>query len=199
VARAAVQFGRTCSRRTVARQIGSARAFASARARGLFRDHSVSFQALRWRGSAALAPSPVWELYVTARDTPIKTSWGARPDVNGDGRDDVIATVPGVSYVYLGGPSGPASKPIVVPGLSVSQSGRYALDVWSAHVASAGDVNGDGHSDVVVATWEAEVSNGAAPLSPKPSPFRSPALATLLPDALASRTGVGERPFGPPR
>jgi hypothetical protein len=87
-------------------------------------------------------------------------------DVDGDGYADVIVADPcalfftdpmgqafcnpqgesGSVYLYLGGPSGLASVPAAV--LQMPQgAGRFG---WS--VASAGDLNGDGHGDVVIGT-----------------------------------------------
>ncbi|MFC1683213.1 C25 family cysteine peptidase [Candidatus Zixiibacteriota bacterium] len=75
-------------------------------------------------------------------------------DVNGDGYSDVIVgeesyndfTEPNVgrAYLFLGGPSGPA----LTPDWTVTGDDDYANLGYS--VASAGDVNGDGYSDVIV-------------------------------------------------
>jgi hypothetical protein len=69
-------------------------------------------------------------------------------DVNGDGYGDVIVgayfynTGQGKAYVYLGGASMDANADAVMTGESDSYFGNS--------VASAGDMNGDGYSDVIV-------------------------------------------------
>ncbi|MEZ4407119.1 MAG: FG-GAP-like repeat-containing protein [Polyangiales bacterium] len=70
-------------------------------------------------------------------------------DVNGDGYADVVvgatdAASDGRAYVYLGGPSGLALEPSVV--LTPPSGARS----FGASVSGAGDVDGDGFSDVVV-------------------------------------------------
>ena len=73
-------------------------------------------------------------------------------DVNGDGYSDIIAGAPqytfgnsyeGRSYVFLGSPNGvvPVINAVLITGMSSSFNG--------SSVASAGDINGDGFSDVI--------------------------------------------------
>ncbi len=72
-------------------------------------------------------------------------------DVNGDGYGDVIVgapgstdhSVPGRAYVYLGSPSGLADAPVWVIEQDASSGFGHSAD-------SAGDVNGDGYSDIIV-------------------------------------------------
>ena len=78
-------------------------------------------------------------------------------DVNGDGYSDIIAGASyhdsgagsgadrGEAYVYLGSSSGPETT----PAWTGSGDDDLALFGWS--VATAGDVNGDGYSDMIVA------------------------------------------------
>ncbi len=91
-------------------------------------------------------------------------------DVNGDGYSDVIVgawgatsgeTGEGLAFVYYGSPTGIPSAPSIT--LQADQAGAnfgYSVD-------GAGDVNGDGYSDVIVgaSAWEssaAEDKEGAA-------------------------------------
>lgn len=76
----------------------------------------------------------------------------AAGDVDGDGYGDVVVTAPEGSttteraYVYFGGKSGLRATPLV---LSVTPLAGQFGDFGSS-VSSAGDVNGDGHPDLVV-------------------------------------------------
>jgi len=79
-------------------------------------------------------------------------SVSAAGDVNGDGYSDVIVGAPhydngeseeGRAYVYLGIPSG-------LFGAAWTAEGDQAVATFGYSVASAGDVNGDGYSDVIV-------------------------------------------------
>ncbi len=74
----------------------------------------------------------------------------AAGDVNGDGYDDVIVGAPayddwtGRVYVYPGSPGGVGATPMFVAG------GEGRSNSFGRCVGTAGDVNGDGYSDVVV-------------------------------------------------
>ena len=83
-------------------------------------------------------------------------------DVNGDGYADVIVgdevaggsatTSPGNALIYLGGPKGLANPSGPAPA-SATLSGADSNGSFGASVASAGDVTGEGYSDVVVWAW----------------------------------------------
>jgi len=66
-------------------------------------------------------------------------------DVNGDGYSDAIVGANGNSraYIYFGGPKVDNTADIILIGESSS-------DLFGVSVSSAGDVNGDGYSDVIV-------------------------------------------------
>ncbi|MEW5870491.1 MAG: FG-GAP-like repeat-containing protein [Chloroflexota bacterium] len=80
-------------------------------------------------------------------------------DVNGDGYSDIIIGAPfydgglqdnGKVYVFQGSSTGSVGTP------SWSKSGEHAEDNFGISVATAGDVNGDGYSDVIVGamSWD---------------------------------------------
>jgi hypothetical protein len=73
-------------------------------------------------------------------------------DVNGDGYADVIVgaylndaggTDAGRAYIYFGGPAMDNIADVVL-------TGEAAGDFFGSSVSTAGDVNGDGYSDVIV-------------------------------------------------
>jgi hypothetical protein len=74
-------------------------------------------------------------------------------DVNGDGYSDVIAGAhlydsgesnEGQAYVFNGSPTGLSST------VNFTKAGTAGSDYLGANVSSAGDVNGDGYSDVLI-------------------------------------------------
>ena len=77
-------------------------------------------------------------------------------DVNGDGYDDVIVAAyyndaagvdAGRAYIYLGGSNMNSTADVVM-------TGAAAGDWFGISVSTAGDVNGDGFSDVIVGAWQ---------------------------------------------
>ena len=77
------------------------------------------------------------------------TSVSLAGDVNGDGYSDVIvgassySSFTGRAYVYFGGPE-------VNNVADLTMTGEEAYSIFGTSVSSAGDVNGDGYSDIVV-------------------------------------------------
>ena len=115
-----------------------------------------------YHGSASgLSSVPVW----TAESNQVLALLGfsvARAgDVNGDGYSDVIVGAPnytngntneGRAYVYYGSDSGLSTTP------AWTAESNQDLAYFGGWVATAGDVNGDGYSDVIVGAWS--YSNG---------------------------------------
>ncbi|HET6373569.1 MAG TPA: integrin alpha, partial [Candidatus Polarisedimenticolia bacterium] len=109
-------------------------------------------------GSASgLASTPVWSAESDQVGAQLGISVSTAGDVNGDGYADVIIgatnfsngqTSEGRAYLYLGSASGPAMN-------SAWTAESDQADAYLGYpVATAGDVNGDGYSDVIVAaTW----------------------------------------------
>jgi len=73
-------------------------------------------------------------------------------DINGDGYSDVIISAPsiimggyspGYAYIYFGGTSINNTEEIVLTGVAAGNNLGYS-------VASAGDINGDGYSDLII-------------------------------------------------
>jgi hypothetical protein len=79
------------------------------------------------------------------------TSAASAGDVNDDGYGDVIIANAGVNnsavYLYLGSATGLVSSPAVTLTDPAGAEGNFS---FGSSVAGAGDVNGDGYSDIVV-------------------------------------------------
>ena len=108
-------------------------------------------------GSASgLAATPVWTVESNQAGAFFGLAVGTAGDVNGDGFSDVIVGAPaftngqsgeGRAFVYHGSPSGP----IPLPAWTAESDQAGASFGYS--VATAGDVNGDGFSDVIVGAY----------------------------------------------
>jgi hypothetical protein len=115
-------------------------------------------RAFLYLGSASgLATTPAW----TAEGNQVSANFGASVasagDVNGDGRSDVIIGAEnydngqlneGRAFLYLGSPGGLAIFPVW------SAESDKINAKYGSSVASAGDVNADGFSDVIVGAWQ---------------------------------------------
>jgi len=100
-----------------------------------------------------LSTTPSWTKVGGQTDAYLGISVSSAGDVNGDGYDDVIVGADGYSngqsgegraFVYLGSASGLEDSPVW------TAEGNKSLAEFGHSVASAGDVNGDGFSDIVV-------------------------------------------------
>lgn len=111
-------------------------------------------RAFVYHGSATgLATSPAWSVVSAQAGAQFGWSVGSAGDVNGDGFSDVIigaVTVDngesneGQAFVYQGSAAGLDASP------AWSAEGDQAGAGFGGSVATAGDVNGDGYSDVIV-------------------------------------------------
>jgi hypothetical protein len=116
--------------------------------------HADEGRAFVYHGSfSGLASSPAW----TAESDQAGAFFGRRVagagDVNGDGFSDVIIgaelydaplNAEGRAYVYHGSPGGLSLTP------AWTAEGDLNVALFGSSVATAGDVNGDGFSDVIV-------------------------------------------------
>lgn len=133
-------------------------------------------------GSAdGLETTPAQEYEGTHIGEYFGNSVGTAGDVNGDGFADVIVgaygynSVGGVQasgalFLFLGSPSGSKPDPFRLVAIAEDLNGKFG-----ASVSTAGDVNGDGYSDVIVGApwyWTDQPSEGGvflflgAPLRP---------------------------------
>ncbi len=117
-------------------------------------DQADAGQATVYSGSqAGLASIPAWIVEGDQTMAQLGASVGTAGDVNGDGYSDIIVGAPdydndqtseGRATVYHGGPSGLTTVPAWTA--EGDQEGAH----FGFSVGTAGDVNGDGYSDVIV-------------------------------------------------
>jgi len=104
---------------------------------------------------SGLSRAPDWSVLGESAGDEFGYSISSAGDVNGDGYDDVLigarynddaAENAGEIYIYYGSASGLNPTP------DWSEQGENAYDYFGYCVAGAGDVNGDGFSDVIIGT-----------------------------------------------
>ena len=99
-------------------------------------------------------------------------------DVNGDGYSDVIVGAQyinshtGKSYIYFGGSTMNNTPDITMTGEATNNYFGYS-------VSTAGDVNGDGYSDVIVGAYGNNISTGKNYLFLSSSPAIKPRIASI--------------------
>jgi len=133
--------------------------------------------------STGLNTSPAWTIDSNSPGALLGYSVACAGDVNGDSYSDVIVGAvrftngqghEGAAFVYHGSATGLSTTPAWM--IESNQASAF----YGAAVASAGDVNGDGFSDVIVGASDYETGQGAegrafvyfgsqAGLSPSPS------------------------------
>ena len=144
-------------------------------------------------GPSGLAFAPVWAVAGENPSDQYGWSVSGAGDVNDDGYSDVIVGATssasnGKAYLYLGSASGP------LPSATWTASGATPSEGFGGSVSGAGDVNGDGFSDVIVgAKWRDSArgqayvyyGGGGLGLPFLPRQRRSDLSAPIYPGALA--------------
>lgn len=101
---------------------------------------------------SGIIPNKLTVLEMNQANAMMGSSIAGAGDVNADGFSDLLVGAPfysqgqteeGAAFVYLGSASGPVNMPIII-------QGNQAYAHTGTALASAGDANGDGFSDVVV-------------------------------------------------
>ena len=123
-----------------------------------------SGQAIIFFGGASMDNTPDVTLSGEAASNDFGHSVAGAGDVNGDGYSDVIVGAlynsangshAGRAYIFLGGPGMDNTADLIL-------TGKAAGDEFGGSVAGAGDVNGDGYSDVIVGAIGSDVGGSAA-------------------------------------
>jgi hypothetical protein len=111
-------------------------------------------RAYLYLGSATgLGASAAWTAEANQISAAFGSSVGAAGDVNGDGYSDILVGAPsfdageadeGRAYLYLGSPAGLGTS------AAWTAEGDQLSAAFGSSVGAAGDVNGDGYSDILV-------------------------------------------------
>ncbi len=118
---------------------------------GAARYYSDTGRVYVYLGAAnGLSPTPTFTATGETLGSYFGISVGTAGDVNGDGYADVIVGARGYlsntgrAYVYLGSPTGLSATP------AFTATGEAMNNDFGNSVATAGDVNGDNYSDIVI-------------------------------------------------
>ncbi len=143
--------------------------------------HFVKLAAVSASGDVA-SSAVVAPIRVRARPSTIDTAWGASPDFDGDGFSDLATAEGGAVTVRRGSPRGLSAEPDAI--LTLPAGASLVVP------ASAGDVNGDGFGDMLVAYVDAEqrgrvalLLGSEAGLSGRPDWFLAEASSAAPPHA----------------
>ncbi|MEE9432442.1 MAG: integrin alpha, partial [Melioribacteraceae bacterium] len=115
-------------------------------------------------------------------------------DVNGDGYSDVIVgayvngSFTGKSYLYFG--SYTISGNITASNADVTMTGEATSNFFGYSVSSAGDVNGDGYSDVIVGAYGNTINTGKSYIYFGGSTMNPTANVTLTGEVTGDRFGI---------
>ena len=129
-------------------------------------DHTGQGQARVYLGGAGGAETiPAWVNYGENSEHSFGNAVSGAGDVNGDGYSDVLVgayhytgeeIMAGRSYLYLGGAGGLSAEPDWI------DQGDDDYDYYGYSLSSAGDVNSDGYSDVIIGAPGFDASEGKA-------------------------------------
>jgi hypothetical protein len=138
-------------------------------------------------GGGLSGSSSTWEFVVGKESAPIDSAFGAVFDLNGDGFGDLAVPDPDVTSkpirIYWGSPAG-AAKWTTIAAPASSQWFGYTIE-------EAGDLNGDGLTDLVVGTPSAAFEYLGAADGIEPLPRRT-LNDTALGASFAVVAGVGD-------
>ena len=103
-------------------------------------------------GASGLSTTAAWTVETNIEDAEFGNSVGTAGDVNGDGYSDVIIS----SYSDVSGPAKILSALVYygsatgIKGPDTAGTADWSMDGVEATVGTAGDVNGDGYSDIII-------------------------------------------------
>jgi len=130
-------------------------------------NHGTGSAAIFLGSSTGTLTTPATVLYGLNSGDNFGINVGTAGDVNGDGYSDVIVkTEAGPVYLYQGGPTGlPATvnttgaNAVFTDGVNSEADAEFQNHL---SIASAGDVNGDGYSDIISGVYETNALTGTA-------------------------------------
>jgi hypothetical protein len=119
------------------------------------------------------SPNKGFMIYGTASNHNLGTSLSCAGDFNGDGYEDLVIGAPGAApfgrtnageaYVFLGHSNQTTFVDLVIPVASTSSvlkfRGAMPSDFFGRSASRAGDLNGDGRSDIIVSAHQSDPLN----------------------------------------